>query len=89
MLENNYQALLEMYEKKAVLVHDTKNHMRAIVKMLMDGREEGALLILPRLPGKCGRTAELLYQSPDIGFHFKYEISGGGAARDQDAVPIR
>ena len=43
MLENNYQALLEMYEKKAVLVHDTKNHMRAIAKMLMDGREEGAL----------------------------------------------
>ncbi|MCI9435994.1 MAG: GHKL domain-containing protein [Lachnospiraceae bacterium] len=61
MLENNYQALLEMYEKKAVLVHDTKNHMRAIAKMLMDGREEGALAYITQITGEMQQDSGAFY----------------------------
>ena len=42
MLEDNYRALLELYEKKSVLVHDMKNHLLAMAKMLEEGQKEEA-----------------------------------------------
>ncbi len=51
MLESSYESLLEMYEKKSVLVHDSKNHMRAVAKLVEEGQEEEALAYLSQLAG--------------------------------------
>lgn len=51
MLENNYETLLQMYEKKSILVHDMKNHMLAIAKMVEE-RQEGVLVYIAQLAGE-------------------------------------
>lgn len=51
MLENNYETLLKMYEKKSILVHDMKNHMLAIAKMVEE-RQEGVLVYTAQLAGE-------------------------------------
>ena len=51
MLESSYGSLLEMYEKKSVLIHDTKNHIRVAAKLVEEGQEEEALSYLSQLAG--------------------------------------
>ena len=61
MLENNYQTLLKMYEKKSILVHDMKNHIRIISKMVKEGREEDALDYLAQIAGEMQQYSGAFY----------------------------
>ena len=63
MLESNYQTLLRMYEKKSILVHDTKNHIRIIAKMVKEGREEEALDYLAQIAGEMQQCTGAFYTS--------------------------
>ena len=38
LLEENYRSLLKLYHEKAALLHDEKHHMRAIRRLLDEGR---------------------------------------------------
>lgn len=61
MLESNYQTLLKMYEKKSILVHDMKNHIRIIAKMVKEGREEEAMDYLAQIAGEMQQCSGAFY----------------------------
>ena len=63
MLESNYQTLLEIYEKKSILIHDTRNHIRVIFKMVKEGREEEALDYLAQITGEMQQCSGAFYTS--------------------------
>lgn len=63
MLESNYQTLLKIYEKKSILVHDTRNHIRVIFKMVKEGREEEALDYLAQITGEMQQCSGAFYTS--------------------------
>lgn len=60
MLENNYQALLDLYEKKSVLVHDVKNHMWAMAKLLEDGHEKETLAYIAQMTGGIRQSGNVV-----------------------------
>lgn len=60
LLENNYQALLEVYEKKSVFVHDTKNHLLAMAKMLEDGQESEILVYIAQMTGEIRKSGNVV-----------------------------
>ncbi len=76
MLESNYQTLLKMYEKKSILVHDTRNHIRVISKMVKEGREEEALDYLAQITGEmqqCGGAFYTSHRMLDSVLNMKYQ----------------
>lgn len=60
LLENNYQALLGIYEKKSVLVHDMKNHLLAMAKMLEDGQKEEILAYIAQMTGEIRKSGNVV-----------------------------
>lgn len=49
MLESNYQELLEEYNKRAILQHDMKNHMRVIHTMISRKKTEEASVYIAQI----------------------------------------
>ena len=49
MLESGYQELSEVYRERAILVHDAKNHLRAISAMLDQDKQEEAMAYISRI----------------------------------------
>lgn len=60
MLEYNYEALLQMYEKKSILVHDMKNHMLAIAKMVEEDHKEEALAYIAQITGEMRQSRKVV-----------------------------
>lgn len=60
MLENNYEALLQMYEKKSILVHDMKNHMLAIAKMVEENQEKDVLAYITQITGEMRQSRKVV-----------------------------
>lgn len=61
MLEDNYRALLELYEKKSVLVHDMKNHLLAMAKMLEEGHKEETLAYIAQITGGIRKSGSVIH----------------------------
>ena len=61
MLEDNYRALLELYEKKSVLVHDMKNHLLAMAKMLEEGQKEETLAYITQMTGGIRKSGSVIH----------------------------
>lgn len=52
MLEENYNALLQIYEEKAILLHDTKNHFQVIQEMVTADQKEELIQYIKEITGK-------------------------------------
>ena len=61
MLEDNYRGLLELYEKKSVLVHDMKNHLLAMAKMLEEGQKEETLAYIAQMTGGIRKSGSVVH----------------------------
>lgn len=66
MLEDNYRALLELYEKKSVLVHDMKNHLLAMAKMLEEGQKEETLAYIAQMTGGIRKSGSVIHTNHKI-----------------------
>lgn len=60
MLENNYETLLQMYERKSILVHDMKNHMLAIAKMVEEDQEKEAIAYIAQITGEMQQSRNVI-----------------------------
>ncbi len=46
MLESNYQSLMQVYEEKAILLHDVKNHIQMVREMVEQDEKDEVLMYL-------------------------------------------
>ena len=56
MLESNYQSLMQVYEEKAILLHDIKNHIQMIREMVEHDEKNEVLTYLDTMSRKLLRS---------------------------------
>ncbi len=56
MLESNYQSLMQVYEEKAILLHDIKNHIQMIREMVEHDEKLEVLTYLDTMSSKLLRS---------------------------------
>ena len=56
MLESNYQSLMQVYEEKAILLHDVKNHIQMVREMIEQDEKQEVLTYLDTMSVKLLRN---------------------------------
>ncbi len=56
MLESNYQSLMQVYEEKAILLHDVKNHIQMVREMVEQDEKQEVLAYLDTMSVKLLRS---------------------------------
>jgi len=56
MLESNYQSLMQVYEEKAILLHDVKNHIQMVREMVEQDEKQEVLTYLDTMSVKLLRN---------------------------------
>ena len=66
MLEENYQALLQSYNDKSILIHDIKNHMRTIQKMIEENQQKESLEYILQITGEIQQGEHIVWTNHKI-----------------------
>ncbi len=66
MLEGNYQALLEVYDEKSILIHDMKNHLRTISGMIKEVKLEDCEAYIVQIVGEIQKGENIVWTNHKI-----------------------
>jgi len=66
MLEENYQALLKVYDEKAILIHDMKNHLRTISGMIKEVKLEDCEAYIAQIIGEIRKGENTVWTNHKI-----------------------
>lgn len=66
MLEENYQALLEVYDEKSILIHDMKNHLRTILGMIKEAKLEDCEAYITQIVGEIRKGENTVWTNHKI-----------------------
>lgn len=66
MLEENYQALLEVYDEKSILIHDMKNHLRTISGMIKEVKLDDCEAYIGQIVGEMQKGENIVWTNHKI-----------------------
>lgn len=66
MLADNYQGLMELYNERAILVHDTKNHLRAISTMLDSEKLKEAKAYISQITAQLDSGKDMVWSNHEM-----------------------
>lgn len=66
MLEENYQALLKVYDEKSILIHDMKNHLRTISGMIKEVKLEDCEAYIAQIIGEIRKGENTVWTNHKI-----------------------
>ena len=66
MLEENYQALLKVYDEKSILIHDMKNHLQTISGMIKEVKLEDCEAYIAQIIGEIRKGENTVWTNHKI-----------------------